>query len=532
MPRAIAWTLWTTATIAAAIAIVAVASQPTSNAETEAAPEPPSQPAKAPENSPAKDREAKAFIQEAHRSALDEVVSQMEQQLAPMAPWDLLRAGKSVPASTQPFTFGNFTHIARWKEWRSALSEIHEKQLDHQRKVLKRTAIFWLDRALHRSPDEDPLYALRTLRSLLTDLYGLWTRADDATSWQPAVTALAQTLTKLPPPSKLDPAQRQAEKQLQAQLQRELKRLQSKKLQSLLAASWATPIQELNQALRAYQQKRRSKGVKKPDSDFTQKSWQAWTSWELAHTPSIAQAQQGIASTRNRLARIESAIKPAKTPRRKPTLKGCIQAREALHTQLAASKDWIETQVSCERLLALYKPATHDALMHHLIVQGWVEPTRLEVRQSQRPLMAALASQWGAPVHAQMRELMLLSILPSEPWVSTRLKGVVNEMQSDLCHAQRQLAHLDADERRSPKRCPKSTQPPLPDRYSQLKGVRTGAMATTRAVMAGLDRFYWGPTQVALYWATPKGVELGSFGQDPRSARKPVPKPSLTPITP
>lgn len=523
MPRPFARVLWIAAIAAtlAAILIVGVRPQP----GTDVAPAPAATPHERSDgdDEPQKSdpKAAQAFIEQAHRAAFDALLPKIEAALFEVAPWEMLALQQTPTGKWHPFGRLNYLESQRWESWAKELSQINADQLDRKRKILYTTASFWMHRTLESAAPPTPHERIEKIQSIADELTGRWVRGQSCQAWRPALSSLASNLVYTPLPETLHRQERQALDRAFMRIDRRLARWRSSSTDSGLSDEWRSTLGALQSALRQLRKRTQAIPFAPGRPVFSQQSWEAWALKELGHSPSPLAAHRAIAHSRERLSRIESRLAPApKREREKsPNPAQCEEAQQALHERLSGQGPWIGQQVDCTKLLSLVDIPSRDGLMHQLILQGWIEPTRRKVREAQRPLVAALASRWGASVQAQMRELMLLATLPEIPWTTRRQRRLLTEMQGEMCQAQRWLASITPrpNARKTPSRpCPQLLgATPRTDLHGALKGVRTGAMPTTRAVMAGLDRFYWGPVKVALYWASPEGVNPERFGQAP-----------------
>lgn len=524
LPRILPRILWIAAILSAFAAILSFALRGPERIEPASEPSPPAQ-EPAPPAKPAKAQpSSELFVQQAHRDALDETLAKVESQMPALALWELLRVDASVRPPYQVLSKIHYTQAQKLEGWARELNEIDRQQLDPKRKIYHRSAQFLVARALNGKQDSDPLSSLRLTQRITDALLGAWLRREDPKAWLEPVRSLAQQWEHLssPPLSKI---QRKALKKETQTLVRRLQRWQSPKAQAFIPKAWRGVLKTLQQGLQNYLQNYQGRALAQrpaaPHSAFTTKQWDAWTRWELGHSPRPAQAATAIRQSAARLALLNQGLKVPKTRRGKsrPNLHICREARESLHEAVPTPGPWIEHKIDCQALMALSPPADHAALMHTLILHGWVDPTRLQVRRQQRPLMAGLASRWGASVHAQLRALMFLAQLPVQDWSQALQGSIVGALQGDLCRSFALLQQLDATSTgAAPPHCASMRSSALRhDEYAALRGIRVAAMPQTRARMAGLDRFYWAPPQLALYWATPKG-------QDPDSVQGPHPR--------
>lgn len=523
MARPLPKALWIAAIIAAFAAILSVASrspEPTA---------PPATPDKQENSQPDPELEKKApepslksFVQQAHREALGQAIDKLESMMPTLALWELLRVDAPVKPPYAVFSNLSYTQARALEGLASDLSEIDRTQLDPKGKIYHRSAQFIVARALNSNDGVDPLSTLRLTQRVSDSLLGAWLRRENPKAWLEPVRSLAQQWEHVRPKD-LNAAQRSALRRETRELLERLQRWQSPDAQAFVAPEWQPVLSQLERGLKDYSKANRGRALAAPaskgDASFSEKQWETWTRWELGHSPQPKQAATAIIQSAKRLSAIQERLTAPnkRSNKARPDLDDCQKAREQLHTQVPTPGPWIEHKVSCEALIALAPPQDTQALMHALVLHGWVDPTRLEVRRQQRPLIAGLASRWGASVHAQMRELMFLAQLPVQDWSQLRQRSIVDALRADLCHSFVLLRSLKPELQSAPPSlcAPKRRTAQRPDAHAALRGIRVAAMPQTRARMAGLDRFYWAPPKLALYWATPSG-------QDPDSAQDPV----------
>lgn len=486
------------------------------------------------------------FFRKAHRQSLDDVIREVETLAPTVAPWEVLQSGQKLQGPGLSLS----SHIRAtqekrpWQRLARELYAIDKAQLDHEGKILYPTAAYWIERSLFTPEFKDPLAPLARVEQIVQGLTGELSRNRSVASWRPAVEATANALDTAPLPSGLHPQEQAAVRSLWALLDARLQRwLRSDRL-PWITPHWRRTLALLQDKLSEYKNRALDKAVQSERMQLRRKDFEQALGWELGHTATTPETLQAISYSQNKIHALRQKIQtPAsRKSRSTPSAAECIGRQDELRALLGKDNNWIEAQLSCELLLELAPFADLDALSLALIDEGWIEPTRSEVRWSQRTLVAALASQWRPQVHRQMRRIMLLYPLlqkngdPQQgAWLNRIYRRTLDELWDQLCWGQQQLGSLlsTQEARELPPKHPSCIKAQAPSHYSSmiraLVSAHSGTLPATRAIMAGLDRFYWGPTRVALYWSAPAGVEPVSYGRNRRVAA-PKPETQLTPL--
>lgn len=486
------------------------------------------------------------YIKKAHRHALEEVIAQIEALAPTVAPWELLRSGQSPrhPGLTLSSHLRANQEKRPWQRLARELYSVDATRLDHEGKVLYPTAAFWIERSLHTPEFSDPLAALARVEQITQSLAGEVARGQDVDAWRPAVEAAANALTSVPLASQLHPQEQRAVRAACKRLDTRLDRwLSSQRLQWIRPA-WQRTLMLLRSKLADYKSRALARPLDKTRSLIDRKDFEHALHWEIGRKGTVPETLHAIAYSQKKLKALSKTFPaPANNSSSSaPSIAQCIARQDTLRALLGEQQDWIEAPLNCERLLELSRFATLDDLSIALIDEGWIEATRSKVRRAQRRLIAALASQWRPQVHRQIRRIMFLYPLlqasedaEQQAWLRRVYHRTLNALQDQLCRGQQLLAPLlSAQERRElapeGQRCSKREralhQSPM---IQALISAHSGTLPATRAIMAGLDRFYWGPTRVALYWSTPAGVEPETYGRRPRAAVT-KPETQLTPL--